>query len=118
MSNPTIPFTNFPAASVCRIEPVSGYAYITEATTGGRSTKAAVAAIQVQSTAPFTVEVVGPIGSFVADPPYSPYPGPGPASGGANDVVIIRGRWQFLRVATEGTVYVMFDHDFRSNGGM
>jgi hypothetical protein len=117
MANPSLPFVNFPAASVCTIEPVNGYAYITEATTNGRTTKAAIACIQVQCTAPFTVEVVGPMGSFMNDPPHSPYPGPGPAAGGANEIVIIRGRWHSLRVATTGTVYVMFDHDFRANGG-
>jgi hypothetical protein len=112
-----VPFTNFPGATVRGpLAPVGGYVYVTDAVLGNTMQQAAC--IQIQSTAAFTVEVVGPIGSFLADPPHSPYPGPGPSSGGANEIVLIRGRWQSIRVATTGNVYVMIDTDLRAYGGL
>lgn len=111
------PFTSFPGATIRGpIAPVGGYAYITDATLGNSIQQAAC--IQVQATADFAVEVVGPIGHFELDPPYSAYPGPGPSSASANQIVLIRGRWQAIRVATTGNVYVMIDSDLRSYGGM
>ena len=90
--------------------------YLTEAMLGNTLTQAA--AIQVQSTEAFTVEVMGPIGRFELDPPYSAYPGPGPSSAVANGIVLIRGRWKALRVLTTGQVYVLIDQEFRAYGGV
>lgn len=111
------PFTSFPGATIRGpLAPVGGYVYVNDNTLGNTIQQSAC--IQIQATAAFAVEVVGPIGHFELDPPYSPYPGPGVSSAGANEIVLIRGRWQAIRVVTTGNVYVMLDSDLRSYGGM
>lgn len=118
MSIQNAPFINFPGATIRGpINPVGGFVYVNQSTLGNSIHQAAC--IQIQSTAAFTVEVMGPIyAAGGTNPPYSPYPGPGVASGAANEIVLIRGRWQAIRVATAGEVHVMIDTDFRAYGGM
>ncbi len=61
----------------------------------------------IQASAAFTIEVLGPLGVF------GPYPinaDNGTQGGGANDVVVVRGRWEQIRVLlTTGDVAVRGD---------
>jgi len=117
MSIQNLPFNNFPGGSVRGpLRPVGGVVIISEGQLGLSIRQAAC--IQVQATADFSVDVLGPMGVIELNAPYSPYPGPGPAAGGANEVVLIRGRWNALRVNTQGDVYVLIDSDFRAYGGV
>lgn len=92
-----------------------GYAYINTNTLGVPLSQ--VSTMQIQCTQPFTVEVIGPMGRVQQAAVYSPYPGPGAAGGNANEIVIIRGHWQGLRVATQGEVFVGVDGQDTSYGG-
>lgn len=117
MSIQNAPFVNFPGGTIRGpIAPQGGYVYLNQSTLGNTIHQAAC--IQIQGTADFLVEVVGPIAASTNNPPYSPYPGPGASSGSANDIVLIRGRWHDIRVTTTGAVHVMIDTDFRAYGGM
>lgn len=102
-------FVNFPGGTARGpLSPdANGFVYLNENTMGNGIRQAA--AVQVQCTADFVVDVMGPMGCFMNDAPYVPYPGPQPAAGGPNDVVVIRGRWHSLRVTTAGEVYVLID---------
>lgn len=94
----------------------AGYVHITPNTTN--IPLSMVTTMQVQVTQPFTVEVMGPIARLTHEVVYSPYPGPGPSSGNANEIVIIRGRWNALRIATTGDVYIGVDEQSNAYGGM
>lgn len=61
----------------------------------------------VQATAAFTVEVLGPLGVFG---PYPQTQSGGVQGAGANGIVIVRGRWEQIKVKlTAGDVAVRGD---------
>lgn len=49
----------------------------------------------IQASAAFTVQVMGPLGVFG---PYPQTDSDGVQGGGANDIVVIRGRWEQIKV--------------------
>lgn len=60
----------------------------------------------IQASAAFTIEVMGPLGVFA---PYPQTEGTGIQGGGANGIVIVRGRWEQIKVVTTGSVAMRAD---------
>ncbi len=61
----------------------------------------------IQASNTFTIEVLGPLGTFG---PYPETVSDGTQGGGANGIVVVRGRWERIKVKiTSGNVAVRGD---------